>query len=112
MQGWTNLESNDQVSNLLAQSESTPCVIFKHSTTCSISSIAQLRLNDIDTSSSRAKFYYIDLLTFRSVSNHIAEVLNVHHESPQIIIVKNQEATFDASHLDITHEELLEELNR
>jgi bacillithiol system protein YtxJ len=33
----------------------------------------------------------------------------VHHESPQVVVVINGEATYDASHMEITVAELLTE---
>lgn len=56
-------------------------------------------------------FYYLDLVRNRAVSQAIAQNLNVHHESPQIILVINGEAVYDASHFDISIEELNESLD-
>ena len=50
--------------------------------------------------------YYLDLLEYRHISNAIAEKLNVFHESPQVLLVKNGECVYDASHLDISVSEL------
>ena len=50
--------------------------------------------------------YFLDLLSFRPISNKIAEDLQVHHESPQIILLDKSEVVLDASHLDISVDEL------
>jgi bacillithiol system protein YtxJ len=55
--------------------------------------------------------YYLDLLTYRSISNEIAERFQVHHESPQILLIKDGECIYDASHLDITIDEIMESIN-
>lgn len=55
-------------------------------------------------------FYYLDLLAYRSVSNFIADALQVHHESPQIIIIKDGEAIYDVSHLDIQVSDIMTEI--
>ena len=44
-------------------------------------------------------------------ANYIAEKLQVHHESPQIILIKDGEAEYDSSHFDITVDELNESLD-
>ena len=52
--------------------------------------------------------YYLDLLSYRSISNLIAEKFDVHHESPQIIVITNGEVSYDESHLDINVNDILE----
>jgi len=104
---WIPIESAAQLSKIKDRSHEVPCLIFKHSTTCPISSMAKYRLEgswDIDPSA--VEVYFLDLLRFRSISNQIAEDFQVHHESPQIIFVQNGEVTLDASHLDISVDEV------
>jgi len=49
-------------------------------------------------------FYYLDILKHRNLSNHIASDLDVWHESPQIIVIKNEESVYDESHSGIRME--------
>ncbi len=86
-----------------------PQLLFKHSTTCSISNTAKNRLDRVPQPEN-TDCYYIDLLQYRALSNAIAERYKVHHESPQVIIVKNGEATYDESHLGIEWDEIEEQL--
>ena len=51
-------------------------------------------------------FYFLDLISYRPISNDIAERFHGHHESPQISIIKNGEAIFDESHLAIQMDEI------
>lgn len=106
---WIPLESIDQVNQIVERSKEKPCVIFKHSTRCSISSMAKFRLEgDWDLSENEIEAYFLDLIKHREVSQYIAEELSVYHESPQIILIKNGEVIYDESHLDITVNELKE----
>jgi len=109
---WKTIESTQSVDQIInIESHRTTCVILKHSTTCSISSIAKLRLDDgWQKLGDDLQWYYLDLLSHRPVSHYIAETLNVHHESPQVIVIKNGEATYDVSHLDITIDDLSTEV--
>jgi len=54
-----------------------------------------------------ADFYYLDLLQFRDVSNHIASSFQVHHESPQILLIKKGECIFEESHNAIDMDEII-----
>jgi len=109
---WKILESLEELDSALESSHSKPIAIFKHSTRCSISSMAKDRMErgwDF-TDDSGPIMYYLDLISYRLVSNKISERLKVHHESPQLILVKNGEAIYDAAHNFITLSELKEAL--
>ena len=54
--------------------------------------------------------HYLDLKVYRNVSNYIAETFQVHHESPQALLIRDGECIFDCSHLDISVAELAEGL--
>lgn len=102
---WIPLEQTAQLEDIVRQSHQHLQVIFKHSTRCSISSMAKARLERAGSPESVA-FYYLDLLAFRSLSQQVAEMFHVHHESPQIILIKNGECIFDESHNGIRMEEI------
>ncbi len=108
MIAWVPLTDLSQIDELIESSIVQPVVILKHSTTCSISQMAKMRLEsnwDLDL-----KCYYLDLLSFRALSSAIAEKFSVHHESPQLLIVSNGECVYDASHFDISVNEIKEAL--
>jgi bacillithiol system protein YtxJ len=108
---WIPLESVDQVQQIIERSKEVPCVIFKHSTRCSISSMAKFRLEgDWDISESKLEAYYLDLIAHRNISDYISEELSVYHESPQVILLKDGEVVYDESNLDITIDDLKESL--
>lgn len=108
---WLELRSVQDVDNVITRSFTIPCLILKHSTTCQISAIAKYRLeDDWNFEEETLEPYYLDLLSFRSVSNYIAEAFSVHHESPQALLIYKGECIFDVSHLDISVAELKEAL--
>jgi bacillithiol system protein YtxJ len=59
-----------------------------------------------DFSADDIKPYYLDLIAFRDVSNAITEKFGIFHESPQALLIRNGECVYDASHLDISVQEL------
>ena len=94
---WIMLTEESQLEQIKEQSTRQPVAIFKHSTRCSISSMAKNRL-ERETPAANTLFYYLDLIRYRSVSNKIAEDFHVHHESPQLLLIKNGECTYEESH--------------
>lgn len=104
---WIPLTREGQLAELSLQSNDVPCLIFKHSTRCNISSVAKARLEKgWDFSTDDMKAYYLDLMSFRDLSNTVAEKFDIYHESPQVLLIRNGECTYDASHLDISVQEL------
>lgn len=109
---WNPLESIADLEQIKNRSHKVPCLIFKHSTRCEISAIAKYRLEDHWAfNPDELETYYLDVISSRPVSQQVAEVFQVHHESPQILIIVDGACIFDASHLDITVGEIQEGLS-
>ncbi len=106
---WIELTNEDQLEAIRKESAEKTQVIFKHSTRCNISSIAWTRLKNAEKLEG-ADFYYLDLLAHRPLSGQIANSLDVAHESPQVLLVKNGKCVYDESHLGITADELQEQI--
>ena len=104
---WINLTSEQELENIKVQSHNKPQVIFKHSTRCSISTMAKSRL-ERSTAPNTADFHYLDLIAYRSISNAIATTFDVEHASPQILIIKNGACIYDESHSAINMNEIEE----
>lgn len=108
--GWNHLKNKSQVDDIAkVSSHKKPCLIFKHSTSCSISQIANHRIKELEEYQD-LDLYYLDLLSYREVSNYIAEVFSVHHESPQVLIIKEGDCVYEESHLGIDKSEIFENL--
>ena len=102
---WIHLTDEGQLNELITKSQHKPQVIFKHSSRCSISAVAFQRLQKAQQPDN-LEFYFLDLLAHRSLSNKIAETFGVHHESPQVLLIKNGRCIFDESHLGISMNDL------
>ena len=96
---WIPLTTKEQLDTIVERSQTKPQLIFKHSTRCGISRMVinsfkeqyNFTENDFD-------LYYLDLLSFREVSNEVSYKFQVLHESPQLLVVKNGEVLVHASH--------------
>jgi bacillithiol system protein YtxJ len=108
---WINLTDTDQLRTIKkAEGYS---IIFKHSTRCSISSMAKRRFEmDEDILPKEIDLYFLDLISYRNISAEIAEMFQVHHESPQLLLIKNGECILDQSHGDIAADEVAELVKR
>ncbi|MCG7502358.1 bacillithiol system redox-active protein YtxJ [Tenacibaculum sp. Mcav3-52] len=104
---WTPLTSVEQIKEIKELSNKQPIAIFKHSTRCGISSMVIKRfVNSFDEELKDFKVYYLDLLSYRDVSNEIGYTFQVLHQSPQLLVVKNGEVISHASHYDIARIDL------
>jgi bacillithiol system protein YtxJ len=106
---WTPLDSANQIDEIKQHAGFS--VIFKHSTRCSISMMAKRRFEmDMDKLPADMPLYFLDLIKYRELSSKVAQDFQVHHESPQMLLIKDGECILDQSHGGISIEEALEVL--
>lgn len=104
---WKLLQSEEDLTLLKNESEKHLVVIFKHSTRCGISRMALKRFeNEFDFSEEKVSLYLLDILGNRSLSNEIAADFEVHHQSPQLLIIQNGKVIYHTSHGDISAEKI------
>lgn len=99
---WCELHTSEALAALTAASFERPQLIFKHSTSCGISSMVlrKFGLQHADNNN-QVSFHLLDLLRNRSLSNEIANLFEVSHQSPQLLLVKDGKVVLHASHYDI-----------
>lgn len=105
---WNRLDSKEVLDRIIEESNENPVVIFKHSTSCSISAMALSRLerNWNDSEMDKVKAYYLDLISYRDISNAVAEKFGVMHQSPQVLLIKSGACVYDDSHMGISYQNL------
>ena len=92
---------------MLAASFERPVYLLKHSASCLISARGRrafLKLADMDS----LDLYMVVVQQARDVSTYLADVLNVRHETPQAILIRDGEALSTSSHFSITPDALRE----
>lgn len=99
---WTKLTSDAQLDQIREESVKQPVLIFKHSTTCSISAMALSRMERNWSDQLGVKPYFLDLLEYRPISRKIENEFGIEHESPQVLLIRNGECIYDASHMAIS----------
>ncbi len=111
MQNWNHITDIDTINQIIELSNTKPQILFKDSVTCGISAYAKSRLTDgNDLMTAEADFNYLDLLKYRAISNHIADVFDVYHQSPQIIVIRNEKVVYTSSHHAIQPQEIAKHL--
>ena len=68
----------------------------------------RLERNWQETELNGIKSYFLDLITYREISNRIAHEFDVAHESPQILIIENEKSIYDQSHMGIDYQQIRE----
>ena len=104
---WIHLTDDEQLRQIITKSQSKPQLIFKHSTRCSISAVALQRLQKV-AQPADIDFYFLDLLSYRGLSNRIAETFKVRHESPQVLLIRDGDCVYEESHMGISMNEILD----
>lgn len=100
---WISLNDSKQLDQILAESVKQPVLIYKHSTRCNISRSALDRLERKwdPSAAGNVKRYFLDLLSYRNLSDRIVQLFHVEHQSPQVIVISNGKSVLDLSHFDI-----------
>ena len=102
---WIPLLNEQQLEEIKVNSAQRHQVIFKHSSRCSISSMARHRL-DKNAFPEGIDFYFLDIINHRNISNKIASEFQVYHESPQVLLINKGTCVYDESHSGIRMEEI------
>jgi bacillithiol system protein YtxJ len=100
---WTQLSEPEELSLLLQKSDERPQVIYKHSTRCGVSAMALSNLHQVSPElAAKADFYFLNVISHRWLSQHVAEQLQVRHESPQLLIIQNGDLVWNGSHYQVS----------
>ncbi|MAR99172.1 MAG: bacillithiol system redox-active protein YtxJ [Flavobacteriales bacterium] len=104
---WINLTTMSELDKIKEDSYQNPQFIFKHSTRCYISKMVLSRFESTNYSASLS-VYLLDLLNYRDLSSQIADDFNVKHESPQLLVIKDDECYKHSAHTTIHQLNLFE----
>ena len=109
---WILLEQSAQLDDIVKHSYSTPCLIFKHSSKCFISSVALKRLEQNWTiQNDEVLPFFLDVIKDRNLAKQVADTFMENHETPRILLIKKGECILEATDMDIHAEEIQEMVN-
>jgi bacillithiol system protein YtxJ len=91
------IDDHATLENLLTDSKQKAVIVFKHSNACSISARAYREMEKFD-----GQVNILEVQSAREVSRELANLTGVRHETPQVIILRDGKAVWNASHFDVT----------
>ncbi len=114
MADYQELTSLAALDALLQASHHQPVLFFKHSNTCPISTRAYGEFEKYLASAASAAVQHalIVVQRARAVSNQLADITGVEHESPQAILVRAGKAVWNESHFKLKNDVLVDAVNR
>lgn len=103
------LASDVDLDRALAASHAAPVIVFKHSETCGTSLMAEASLAEGPLP---APAYRLVVQRRRALSNRLADLTGVRHESPQAIILVNGRAAWHTSHAGVSRDRVADAWER
>ena len=91
------IDDRATLDNLISDSKQKTVLVFKHSNACSISARAYREMEKVEDP--------VNLLEVQAVpelSREIAKLTGVRHETPQVILLRDGKAVWNASHFDVS----------
>ena len=87
-------------------------VVYKHSPYCGLSSMARFEVHFFAQGNPDVPVYMVDVIHARPLSQRIASLFEIEHESPQVILLRQGRPMFDASHRGVSAYAIEDELRR
>jgi len=98
---WNIISDINQIKECIEQSKQNAVVIFKHSTRCGTSRAVLKAFEKQTKPLESVRFYFLDLIKYRVISNKIASDFNINHQSPQLIVLKDGKVVAHDSHYSL-----------
>ena len=100
------LASEEDYRGLLELSRETPVYLLKHSLICPISSAAFREFDLFLKEKGNVSGFVLRIQENRGLSKYIAENTGVTHQSPQVLLYKDEKVVWDDSHYSISVQSL------
>jgi bacillithiol system protein YtxJ len=93
---FTPITDTESLDALFASSAEQPVILFKHDPYCPISARAYREMERVP-----GDVALVDVEHDKAIASAVAERTGVRHESPQVIVVKDGQPVWSASHFNI-----------
>lgn len=96
----------EEWNDILDQSNKEPVLVLKHSNTCPVSAKGYAEVEKFSKENPAVKVFVLIVQDALELKQQIAEEVDIVHESPQILFLKDRKVVYSANHHDITVEKL------
>ncbi len=100
------IDTAEKLEALMAESETHPVFLFKHSDSCGISLDVLEQLEAVN-----GDVHIVTVQNDRDISNAVAERLAIRHASPQAFVIKNGIPVYHATHYGIDPDAISDKLH-
>ena len=90
------IDDRAALDSLITDSKRKPVIVFKHSNACSISARAYREMEKLE-----APVNIVVVQFARDISRELANLTGVRHETPQVIVLRDGKAVWNASHFEV-----------
>ena len=90
------IDDRATLDNLISDSKQKTVLVFKHSNACSISARAYREMEKLE-----AEVNLLEIQAVPELSREVESMTGVRHESPQVILLRDGKAIWNASHFDV-----------
>jgi bacillithiol system protein YtxJ len=97
------IDDRQTLESLMSDSAMRPVIVFKHSNACSISARAYREMEKLD-----GQVNILEVQSARDISRELSTLTGVRHETPQVIVLRDGKAVWNASHFDVTAADVTE----
>lgn len=87
-------------------------MLYKHSSACMTSMVARSEVHAFHKAMPDIPIHQVDVIADRRLAHRIAADLQVRHESPQVILIREGRAVWHTSHFAIKAATLVEQVTR
>lgn len=96
------------LSEILQASDKEPVIIYKHSNICVTSTNTEIEIaKNINDKIINYPVYIVVVQEMSVLSRNIEQLLNVKHESPQVIVIEKGKVKYAASHRNINMKDII-----
>ena len=95
------IDDHATLESVITDSKQKPVIVFKHSNACSISARAYREMEKLD------EVNILEVQSAREVSRELANLTGIRHETPQVIVLRDGKAVWNASHFDVKADDVL-----
>lgn len=90
------IDDRATLDNLITDSKQKTVLVFKHSNACGVSARAYREMEKLED-----RVNLLEVQAVPELSREIANLTGVRHETPQVILLRDGKAVWNASHFDV-----------